>query len=69
MCRVKQYTTWGTALLAVSYPEIRVLLYVVKFPEGIILSRMTGTSLLENSAGKILDPSMGLSVCSPVAYK
>ena len=66
MCRVKQYTTWGTALLAVSYPEIRVLLYVVKFPVGFIFSRMTGTSLLENSAGKILDPSMGLSFCSPV---
>ena len=32
MCRVKQYMTWGIALLAVSYPEIRVLLYVVKLP-------------------------------------
>ena len=66
MCRVKQYMTWGIALLAVSYPEIRVLLYVVKLPVGIIVSRMTGTSLLENSAGKILDPSTRLEYSSVV---
>ena len=66
MCRVKQYTTWGTALLAVSYPEIRVVLLVVKLPVWVHILQNDWHLSSGKLFGGILDPSTRLEYSSVV---
>ena len=65
-CRVKQYMTWGMALLAVSYPEIRVLLYVVKLPFWVHILQNDWHLSSGELFGGILDPSTRLEYSSVV---